>query len=249
MTDIRTFVILNTTPKTAGSSLYVTLKTIPNIHLQHSHNIIKDEIEVGPGFFYNVIIKNKIQNIIDINHNNIILIDIVRFPIHRIISHFFQDLTDILKKTEEDIIKIYNTRGINYFINEFYKYVNIYDNKISFHDWNDIFNIDMYKNKFNFEEKMLFYKKNNMSFLIIRYEDINKWYDILKNNKYISVFKNMNKIHVCNIGNKKWYKNIYIAFKKNIKLNNMEIIFNKNKQYINHFYTKEEIQKYSFDIN
>lgn len=192
---------------------YPSIKKIyPEYILQtHTHNVAAD-------------ILNK--------YNNVLIINIVRLPVDRNISAFWENIMSILPQFS------------NYTINEINKkYENTEKFKIKKTDmWmNDFFKttkIDINTFEFNKSQKYTTIYKNNNYYLFFRFED---W-------SYIEA-KILPKCNIfikekCNISEKKFYKDFYKKHKKMYKLIEPEITNIKNSKILKIFYSEETIENH-----
>ena len=160
-------------------------------------------------------------------YKNILVINIVRLPIDRNISAFFQNIKFHCKN--------YNQLSINELIQ---KYDQIYSVKRT-DDWMSvffkIFNIDIDNFKFDKINKYNKLRFNDNDILLFRFEDLEYIIsDILP--KY-NVFVNK-KI---NVGSQKSYAKLYKTLKETYKINDFEKEKIINSKITNIYYSKEEI--------
>jgi len=188
-------------------------------------------------------IKQKIIIRILKTRKNLKIITIVREPISRNISMYFQNihipLMEIAKKND---VRLPNNSNLTRLIKEFrskfnhFHGINWFDN-----EFKNYFDIDVYK--YDFDKKLGYgvIKKQNIEVLILKLEKLSKIgeeaiRDFLGVDKFI--------INNTNISDEKWYAVVYNDFKQ-------QIVFNKDflkdiytSKYMKHFYTKDEISKY-----
>ena len=84
---------------------------------------------------------------------------------------------------------------------------------------------------------MVYFVKNNIQYLLLRFDNIDDWISIFN---FIDIsYKPVKK----NISECKKYNKLYKLFKKNyfVSKNSVDIIYKYNKEYLNYFYTPEEI--------
>ena len=161
------------------------------------------------GFYYYINnnveskINNNIFDVIEksmINNENVYIIDSYRTPIERKLSSFFQNykysetnnIDDIIKEIDENILFIENYESINEVLGYF---------KLPYFESFD------FKNKYN----ILKYK--NITFIKLRFEDINEWGDILS-----CIFNKNIKIFNDNLSKTKIYYDIYNNIIKTYKI-------------------------------
>ena len=172
----------------------------------HKHNVAKDILS---------------------KYNDILIINIVRLPIDRNISAFYENIIKLCpnfyKSSVNDIIKSYEK---NLSVTKTDKWMN---------DFFELFNIDINHFNFNKIEKYSKLKSNNNDILFFRFED----FDYIISNilpKYNIFVKNK-----VNISSKKFYGKLYDYHKKIYKVNDLEKQNIINSKITNIFYSKDEI--------
>ena len=161
-------------------------------------------------------------------YKNVLVINIVRLPIDRNISGFFQNINKYTSDYNElhidDLIKmydeLYNPNTDNWMVN-FFKG----------------FNIDIDKFKFDKINKYNKLTYNSNDILLFRFEDL----EYITSNilpKY-NIFVNNKK----NVGSSKSYNEVYENFKKIYKISDLEKERILNSKITNIYYSKEEIQE------
>ena len=168
------------------------------------------------------------------------IITVVREPISRNMSSYFQDIhiplmhiaanhsmvnpknTNISKLISEYFRNFNQNFGINWFDNELKKY----------------FGVDAYKYEFNKEKGYDIIKKGNIEVLIIKYEKLGE-----VGEKCIGDFIGNSEFRIVNrnTSQEKWYSPVYENFKKEIKFDDIYLDDMLNNKYVKHFYTEEEI--------
>ena len=181
--------------KCGSQTLYKTLSQyFTTGHFHNQENFM---------FHYNIT-DYTLFDIIDYNskiYDNIYIIDSYRTPIERKISCFFNNINHYFP----NITDVSTTDLINFFNKQ-----NVYTNQ-EFHPIDEImnyYNVDSFKT-FDFENKYNIYKKNNIHFIKIRFNDIQNWDKILQR-----IFKRDINIIEDNMSINKDYINKYIEFKK-----------------------------------
>ena len=227
--------IINSIMKTGSDTLLESFWHTPYT-TQHIHNL--NEGGNGGPFYKSGIIVPKLKKL---TGKKIYIISSYRNPFERYLSyinHQYYTLQELGKKKskKKDIT-------LDYVINKFQNY-NFYEENNIHEDWIKFFNYDYLNYNFDFKKKIQIFEKDNYVFINLRFKDINDWEKILKDN--LNIDKNF-KINPKNKTNLIVYKNI----KKNLKLNSDIIhkIYSKNKKYIEHFYSKKEIEKLNFFRN
>lgn len=173
------------------------------------------------------------------NKNNVKIISIVREPISRNLSMFFQDiqypaveLTIIKDNRFEDNTnlpalerlfynKLNHTYGIDWFENEMKR----------------SFGIDVYKYNFDKEKGFSIIKQGKVDLMLIKMEQMNNLEVEIGHFLNIKNFK----LTTENTGEKKWYGSVYNKFRYNFKPKEDYINILYNTKFMRHFYTEDEI--------
>ena len=229
--------------KVASSSIYYSLKEKKKV-VYHIHRLNKDHIrelhkvhlektglieskavdERGIRL-YNIFIKN--------NKRPVYIISLVRNPIERNMSAFFQN--------KEYYTKQHNYSDTDKLTNLFY---NLYDHDTPLmwfdREFKHCLNINIYDSPFPKEVKYKILKSENFNILLMRV-DIE---DSIKENIIcdflgIKNFKLKNK----NVGTLKSYNEEYKEFKRTVKLSEGYINRMLNSKFANYFYTNDEINE------
>ncbi|WP_417558838.1 putative capsular polysaccharide synthesis family protein [Mesoflavibacter zeaxanthinifaciens] len=163
------------------------------------------------------------------------IITFYRDPLSRNISSFFQNL-DVYFKTSE-------FENLDYKILEerFNKAINLHDTP---NNWFDLefkkkLNIDVFKYPFNKQKGYTLISKGNIEVFLCVTNKINHLETELGDFLELDDFKLNNS----NIGDKKWYKDLYIEFKERYKPTTkmLDTLYGSNT--INHFYNDDEINR------
>lgn len=206
--------------------------------LTHTLNQYNETLHVHSNIHFQLFSKQtevSILDIIDQNasiHDKIYIIDSYRTPIERCISSFFQNINDHLPNYKKyklrDIIHHFNKNHI-YDLEEYHPI-----DEIMTHYNLPLFDTFDFKKKYN----LLVYK--NISFIKIRFNDIDNWSNILS-----EIFETPITIQKYNMSENKDYNNLYNNFKKVYYLPNLyyneTLPNNKNFKIYN---TKSEQKKY-----
>lgn len=160
-------------------------------------------------------------------YNNVLIINIVRLPIDRNISAFYENIKvhvpDYDKLSIEKLIeiydKIYSVKQTDNFMINFFK----------------IFDLNIDKFKFDRINKYNHLTHNNNDLLFFRFEDFDYISSMIlpKYNIFIKQKEN--------VGSKKFYSKIYKTHKKMYKINNLEEENIKNSKILKIYYSQEEI--------
>lgn len=163
-------------------------------------------------------------------HKNVLIINIVRLPITRNISAFYQNIDryapDYNNITMDNLIKIYDKA---YSIKHTTDWMNSFFNMFNINI--DNFNFDT-KNKYN-----IFSRKGN-DILLLRYEDIKYTFSKILPKYGIKVSGK------CNASESKPYSISIRNFLKNYKITKNEKQKIINNTILNKYYTKNEIQQH-----
>lgn len=194
--DIETFVYCG--GKCGSKTLYHTLKKSLHVHSNINFQKISLNGEKEVTIF----------DIINYNRSNkkrVYIIDSYRTPIERKISSFFENIQNHLPNYKElsieSIIDFFNTNLLSrleeyHSLDEAFRY----------------FRVDPFT-KFNFEKKFIAKTYENITFVKIRFQEINEWSDILSKifNKQINMVNR-------NLTETKEIFNLYNEFKKVYKI-------------------------------
>lgn len=163
-------------------------------------------------------------------YKNILIVNIVRLPINRNISAFYENIKSYCPG--------YNNTSIT-------ELIKLYDTKLSVNqtdkwmeEFFELFNIDIDLFKFDHINKFNKLTYNGNDILLFRFED----FPYLTSNilpKYNIFLKE--KI---NVGSKKFYKNIYNTHKNVYKINDIERNNIINSKFTNLYYSKNEIEQH-----
>ncbi len=225
----KTQIYLYCTPKCGGTSLYDTLNTLYNTFHVHSQLFFEK-------YYTNKEIVKNSFNLIDCieesskNYDEIYIIDVYRKPIERNMSYFFHIIDELIPdykdKTVEELITFFNK-------NIYFQYEQSID-EITNH-----YGINLYEIPFDNSKMYLTYKFNNINFVVLHFDYIDKWNDILSE----LLSRNINILNR-NIGDKKDYANMYKQYKNNYKVPAFILDFIKYERNFNYFNTENEIEQY-----
>lgn len=165
------------------------------------------------------------------NFKNVLVINIVRLPIDRNISAFFQsihkELPDYASRKIEDLIQTYdNTLSINRTDKWMRNFCKTHD-------------LDPSDLNFDMDQKFLELKKNTNTMLFYRYEDMGYVIENVLSNYGIHIENTR-----LNVGEKKDSAAKYMEMKKNYVVPDEEIENINNSVFANIFYSKDELQKH-----
>lgn len=196
--------------------------------------------------YLNVIIRRLIINK-NIKKNKVKIITIVREPIGQMISTFFEDLdyniflfSKDIRNKNSDAMKAFNTDEsfvkniLCYIMNDNYC-INYLDNEIK-----ETLGVDVYAYPFDKNKGYSIIKVKNADILILRYEDLLKQEDIIRNFSGCDGFVLLKK----NITNDKWCKNAYQNFRNSVVFSEEQSLKLYDSKYSRHFYTDDEIDRF-----
>jgi hypothetical protein len=180
------------------------------------------------------------DNLKKILKKDTLIITIVRNTYDRNISNMFQNIK--VKENDFYYYKEIKNNNLNDLMTH-YRKANIKHAKRLLMPWFKQFKkhigVDIFEKKFNREEMYNVYKTNDKTVLMLRFEDIAKWEDILSNifdKKIVLKNENMSK-------NKKYHKT-YEIFKKKYKYTKIEQRIIKKIDHMSYFYSPEEIKSF-----
>jgi hypothetical protein len=238
----RDLVLIYQMGKVASSSIYNSLKDKKNVTYQ-IHRFDEDYIkEVNDfnknksGFSESKIVDERSVRIKKLflkkPSKPIFLISLVRDPIERNVSAFFQNKNHLAKNysyaNTQDLIELFynlyaHETPLIWFDKEFKKTTGV----------------DVYDFPFNKKQKHTIFNANNFNVLLLRVdlEDSEK-------SKIIQQFLSEDVVEIKNknIGALKGYNSEYKEFMKNLDINEAYLDKMLNSKFIKHFYTEEEVQ-------
>jgi len=223
-------IFIYSAPKVGSTSLVSSLRifgsnkvSVIHIHdeemlkvLAHIENITVNEIILYNGYL----------------GRNVYVINVYRSPIERKISAFFEKIGCYHFNTEDAIVNNYDiNRVINRF-NNIFPYISLGDHFI------DRYNID-YPLSFDFSNKHLLVKIQNISYISLRLKDSLLWGNILTDifKFKICIVKDYESVN-------KPIKDLYNLFKQNyrVPINLLDSVM--NCKYLNYYYSNQERVNY-----
>lgn len=176
---------------------------------------------------------------------SLILIDSIRDPIARKISSFFHNITLHVGLSEDEILSIYQSDGLSFFLNEFEKVVVDLAQWYGFTSWNHYHYDCLKEGTFDFRKKYQFRQIGNLYFINLRFDDIEDWQKIIRS---IPLPIKLEKFTIIstNRGDQKWYGDIYRDFCAHFTISQVlfDTILNNNKEEIVHFWGKKGLQNF-----
>lgn len=177
------------------------------------------------------------------------VITLVRDPIARDISAFFQqflwkykDNFRYIVNSETDQEKLNVVKNI--FFDDFIKKPSWFNSTLTWIDkeLNEIFDLNIYNESFDIQRGHQFYSSNVADILLIRLEDLDS-IDPRLIGEFVGI-ENLS-IEKGNIGNKKFYSDIYQLFKENMGLPKEYVKEVYSSKYAKHFYSEHELDQFA----
>lgn len=189
------------------------------------------------------IIKRKIILKILKNRKKLKVITIIREPISRNESFFFQDLhIPLCQMSKRDWTWVYTKNNTQALIEEYFNYFNSYhginwfDNEMQKH-----LGIDVYSYPFDKDKGYSIINQKNIDLLIVRLENINEISsDVFSGFLAVENFTLKNQ----NVGQDKWYNPLYKEFKSSVEYTKKYVDSLYQSKYMKHFYTEDEIESF-----
>lgn len=237
------YVIINNSGKTAGMSLYKSFKKLPDIKVQHSHNICRNN-ETSRGFLTGKCVLQEIIKMKSDPRNVVYIFNVYRDIIERKISSFFQNFEFHMKMNKNEILKKFETdKNIDYILERFYNLVYLLEEYESYEQWEHL-DFNIYQDStFDKTNGFLVYQKENLIFVLLSFSKIKMWKKILDTQLNNKKFTKLQLKHANN-SKKKWYHEIYKVFNKkvNISHSTLDKIFEKHRKRIDFFMTEKEVE-------
>lgn len=242
-------IIILTPGKVGSTSVYKTLKKFTKRNIFHIHNLSQKGIEISNNLHLkserksiplHLIISKLLIKKLKKYQGEIYIITIVREPISREISSFFQN-TEMHKTIIEN-------KNLDIDINKAKKLLRSKlesDFCKSLEDWFDIeikgnFGIDVFETEIDTKKKYIVTRKNNCHVLILRMEELNELFP--KAIQELLTLDDSFNLLSSNLGEKKHYAIAYNDIKKNIKLSPSSIDSIINSKYFQHFYKSKSTE-------
>ncbi|WP_323787427.1 putative capsular polysaccharide synthesis family protein [Psychroserpens sp.] len=240
-------IIILTPGKVGSSSVYYTLKKETTNQVFHIHNFSKAGIEksVRDHIYSNrkskplhLIVSKILRKKLKTYTGKLLIISIIREPISREISSFFQNTDqykDVLenKKLEIDINiaqKILKEKFETDICNELKEWFDL--------EIKNNFGIDVFAQKFDYKNKYVISHNNNNHLLLLKMEDLDSVFPIA-----IKDFLDLDaplQLQKANLGENKHYAGTYKNIKKSIKLDHNVINQIVNSTFFQNFYLQDK---------
>ena len=245
-------IIILTIGKVGSSSIYETLRTKTTHKIYHIHNISEEGIRNSIQSHLNsdrrskplhLIISKLLREKLILYSGRLLVITVVREPISREVSSFFQNI-DFYKNTlENKNLEIDMDKSYNMLLER----LNTKISKIH-EDWFKLeiegnYDIDVFSESFNEAKKYMIFEQRNTKLLLLRMEDLNEVFP-----EAIKEFLNLDKpikLQNTNLGNQKHYADTYKKIKEKLKLDSVIVNQIINSKFFRHFYSnyRDEIIK------
>ena len=160
-----------------------------------------------------------------INNKNVYIIDSYRTPFERKISSFFQNYYE-------------DNYSIDYIINKFDENIFFLEEYVSMHEIFNYFKLTNF-DSFDFKNRYNILQFKNITFIKLRFEDINDWGEILT-----EIFKKHITMYNDNLSENKKYSNELNIIKKTYQVPEYMIQFIQNNSEFKIYNTSESQQKY-----
>jgi len=179
------------------------------------------------------------------NDTDVLIIDSVRDVIARKISSYFQNITDHLKLTKEQILKRYNREGVQFLLKDFDRRFIHLEQYYTFSHWKALGYNCITDQEFNFEKRHQLKRLGNIYFVNLRFDDINEWEKIIRS---LNIPFNLSAftIEPRNLAQEKWYSQIYRDFLHHFTFTqkSFDTVLDKNHDVLIHFYKHEELEQF-----
>lgn len=181
---------------------------------------------------------NTVSNIINYKRTHkLLVISSYREPISRTISCFFQCIEQVTFLSIKEILKV-NT---NYITEKLLEYMDMDQFYLPFEENNgkNLDNINIFDKEFDKSNGYQIFETSNAKFLILKFDTMDKWENIIKNNTEYKEFK----LYSANLTEEKPINNLYKKIKKELIIPKhvLDKYYEKEEKFINYFYTPNEI--------
>jgi len=242
-------VIILTPGKVGSSSIYYTLKKVINNKIFHIHNISKSGIKRSQISHMNsdrkslplhLIVSDLLSKKLKKYNGVINVITVVREPISREISSYFQNTEFYRNSVESKNLEVNKVKSLE-ILNNIFK-----DNIcLNLEDWlNDEilanFGVDVFSQSFDNEKGYIILNKGQYRILLLKMETMNQVFS-----NAIQEFLTLEKgvpLKNSNIGFNKHYAKQYKEIKNEFKISKTVLSLIINSKYFNQFYNEEKIK-------
>jgi hypothetical protein len=229
---LKDLVIVSCSGKSGSTTLATSFQRI-GIERYHCHNINNE--------MYEFILERE-------QDSNILLIDSIRDIISRKIASFFQNITNHIHLSKQEILASYKSNPsafLRTLQEHFKKKMMPRKMRNAFKSWNQFNYNCITDGVFDFKKKYQLKKIGNLYFVNLRFDDIKNWEKIIKSIDLPMDLSHF-KIVAANQAKDKWYRNIYQDFLANFTLTQAEFdkILSDKSEELAHFYTADEINDF-----
>ena len=188
------------------------------------------------------------QHYVNPNENErVVILSSIREPVARTISAFFQNITNHLGKTVSEILAMPVIDLITIFNEQFFlileDYYPFWDSQEPL--GNSYAGRDLLSIPFDHQRKCLYYQDSEYRILILRFEDISDWDQIIRATLPEEDLLSYS-FRSENLSSDKWYASLYRQFLQEytVKKDLLDAKFNhpSNHAVLTHFYTSVEIE-------
>jgi hypothetical protein len=242
-------VIILTPGKVGSSSIYYTLKKVLSNSIFHIHKISKSGIKRSQMTHMNsnrkslplhLIVSDLLRKKLNKYNGVINIITVVREPISREISSYFQNTEFYRNSVESKNLEINKVKSIE-ILNNIFK-----DNIcLNLEDWFNIeilenFGVDVFSQSFNNEKGYIILNNGHYRILLLKMETMNQVFS-----NAIQEFLTLEKdvpLKNSNVGFNKHYAQQYKEIKSEFKISKTILSSIINSKYCNQFYKEEKIK-------
>lgn len=238
----KTPIIILTPGKTGSSSVYYTLKKVFKMYnVFHVHYLTSNSIDNAKqnhlssdrkSLPLHLIVSELLLNKIKNYKGTLKIITILREPISRSISSFFQNIDFHKNSLEESNLIINESMALEVIERQISRSVDDVNNWINL-EIKENFNIDIYENRFP-NKKYIIFKNQNVELLLLKVEDLDCVFENATK-EFFNLRKGLSLINY-NISSEKYYSNQYKTIKNKIKLTNENMDKILTSKYVLHFY-------------
>jgi hypothetical protein len=234
-------IIIFTPGKVGSTSVYKSVKKQLSNPIYHVHSLSKNSIDNSFAFHkkrkiaypLHLTISKYLEKKLNAYHSDVFIITIIREPISRMISSYFQNID----RYNNNGLNIINAKNV---ISQHLKdAVSYYDNWFKIQIANN-FGIDIYNDAYLSKESYRLYKKGRINLMLIRMEDLDENFEDIS-----KIFLNLQtgiKLEKHNIGKNKHYSNFYKKVKNNIEIEDNLIKKLRSTKFYKEFYFENSIK-------
>lgn len=235
------FIIILTIGKVGSSSVYYSLRKQLNIPIFHIHHFSPTGIlenksrHLGSdrkSLPLHLIVSEELRKVFPPDITDYKIITLIRDPISRTISSFFQNTEMYRKKVENRKLHVDPANAIQ-IINKMFETDSKLDEEWFEQEIHNNFDIDVFQEPFNLEQGYRFYSNDHHQLLLLRLENLNENFSRASHE-----FLNIHglKLYVANVAENKIYNATYGSFKKSFKLTTDQWQKISNTKFFDKFY-------------